>query len=186
MIRRRSISLVLLAATAFAGCMPAGGGGPGGHEHGGPPGMTPQPMVQAAPVTPSPVPRMEGYNSAIKAGLAVFISGQMSLDSQGELVGENDRPAQINQSLTNLCALVRAAHGLPADVVKLTYYVVDYDPGVLKELSTASAAFFPDSTAPAVTVVGVTALPVPEALVAVDGVAILHGQVPDHNREYRH
>ncbi len=71
-------------------------------------------------------------------------------------------------------------------MIKLTFYVVDYDHAVLKELSTASAAFFPDSTAPAVTVVGVTALPVPEALVAVDGIAILHGQVPDHNREMHH
>lgn len=185
MTHRRSTETVLIAATAFAGCMSAGGG-QGGGPGGRPPGMMPAPVVQAMPVTPSPVPRMEGYSSAVKVGLTVYVSGQMALDSKGALVGEHDRPAQITQALTNLCELVRAAHGLPADVIKLTFYVVDYDHAVLKELSTASAAFFPDSTAPAVTVVGVTALPVPEALVAVDGIAILHGQVPDHNREMHH
>ena len=74
--------------------------------------------------------------------------------SQGRLVGENDRAAQITQSLANVCALVRAAHGLPADVVRLTFYIVDYTPDVLDQLKTASAAVFPDSTAPAVTIVG--------------------------------
>lgn len=164
--------------------MPSGGGP---ESHGGrPPGMMPAPVVQATPVTPSPVPRMDGFSSAIKVGPVVYVSGQMSLDSHGQLVAETDRAAQINQALGNLCALVRAAHGLPADVVKLTWYVVNYTPDVLGQLTTASAAFFPDSTAPAVTVVGVTTLPVPGAEVAVDGIAVLHGQVPDHNREYHH
>jgi enamine deaminase RidA (YjgF/YER057c/UK114 family) len=183
MIRRRATSIVLLAATTFGGCMPAGGGGP---EHGHPPGMTPQPVVQAVPVSPSPVPRVDGFNSALKVGYGVYVAGQMSLDSEGRLVGENDRAAQITQSLANVCALVRAAHGLPADVVRLTFYILDYTPDVLDQLKTASAAVFPDSTAPVVTIVGVNALPVPGALVEVDAMAILHGQVPDHNREMHH
>lgn len=186
MIRPATRSRLILAAAAawiLPGCMPSGGpGGPGGR----PPGMMPAPVIQATPVTPSPVPRMEGYNSAIKVGAVVYISGQMSLDSKGQLVGETDRPEQITLSLANLCALVRAAHGLPADVVKLTWYVVDYTPDVLEQLRTASAAVFPDSTAPAVTVVGVSSLPVAGAQVAVDGIAVLHGQVPDHNRDTRH
>lgn len=179
MIRRRSTSIALVAATALGGCMPAGGGGPE-------PGRTPQPVVQTVAITPSPVPRLDGFNSAVKVGYGVYVAGQMSLDAEGRLVGENDRAAQITQALANVCALVRAAHGLPADVVRLTVYIVDYTPDALDQLKTASAAVFPDSTAPVATVVGVSALPVPGALVEMDAMAILHGQIPDRNRDTRH
>ncbi len=68
MIHRRSTETVLIVAIAFAGCMSAGGG-QGAAPAGARPGMMPAPVVQAMPVTPSPVPRMEGYSSAIKVGL---------------------------------------------------------------------------------------------------------------------
>ena len=162
-----------IGASALAGCM----------SMGGPPAGSMPPPVQATAVTPSPVPRVDGFNSALKVGNGVYIAGQMSLDAQGRLVGENDRGAQITQALANVCALVRAANGLPADVVRLTIYIVDYTPDALNQLKTASAVVFPDSTAPVVTIVGVNALPVPGALVEMDAMAILHGQVPDRNRE---
>jgi hypothetical protein len=45
------------------------------------------------------------------------------------------------------------------------------------------AASFPDSTRPALTMLGIAALPEPSLLVAVSGVAILRGELPDRSRD---
>lgn len=71
--------------------------------------------------------------------------------------------------------MVRAAQGVPADVVH-------WIPSDLKILQEASAAWFPATSAPAVTIVGVTTLPREDLLVAVDGVAVLRGGLPDRTR----
>ena len=48
-------------------------------------------------VNPPTVPAPTGYSYAIKKkGTPVFISGQVALDAQGKLVGENDAAAQTD------------------------------------------------------------------------------------------
>jgi enamine deaminase RidA (YjgF/YER057c/UK114 family) len=115
-------------------------------------------------------------------GLTVHLSGQVALDSAANLVGTGDLALQSRQALTNLLSLVRAARGLPGDVVKLTFYVKGLDPAAAHTVQEVSAELFPEQPAPAVTIVGVAALPAPELLVAVDGVAVLRGEFPDRQR----
>lgn len=141
--------------------------------------MAPPPI----PVVPGKVPRIEGFSTAMKVGSTLYISGQVALDSLGQLVGGSDLAAQTNQALANLAAVVRAGQGVPADVVKLTFYVVNWKPADLKILQDASAIWFPATSAPAVSIVGVTTLPREDLLVAVDGIAQLRGQLPDRNRD---
>ncbi|MEP6474650.1 MAG: RidA family protein [Gemmatimonadota bacterium] len=137
------------------------------------------------PIVPGKVARIEGFSTAMKVGSTVYISGQVALDSLGGLVGGTDLSAQAVQALANLATVVRSAQGVPADVVKLTFYVVHWTPSDLKILQDASAAWFPATSAPAVTIVGVTTLPREDLLVAVDGVAMLRGELPDRTRDHR-
>lgn len=135
------------------------------------------------PIVPGKVPRIEGFSTAMKVGSVVYISGQVALDSLGNLVGPGDLSAQAGQALSNLATVVRAAQGVPSDVVRLTFYVVNWAPADLKILQQASAVYFPPTAAPAVTIVGVSTLPREDLLVAVDGIAVLRGPLPDRSRD---
>jgi len=136
----------------------------------------------AVAIVADSVPAVEGFSSAVKVGFTVYVSGQVALDSAARLVGGGDFGRQTRQSLANLVRLVRAARGLPGDVVKLTFYVHGLTPELATTLREVSAETFGESPAPAVTIVGVSALPLPGLLVAIDGVAVLRGEFPDRER----
>lgn len=55
----------------------------------------------------------------------VYISGQVPLDRDGNLVGKGDLAMQTHQVFRNLKAALQAAGGDFSEVVKLTYYVTD-------------------------------------------------------------
>ena len=57
-------------------------------------------------------------------GTLVYIAGQVSADTSGELVGEGNLEAQAEQVFDNLKAAVEAAGGTMADIVKLNFYLV--------------------------------------------------------------
>lgn len=65
------------------------------------------------------------YSQAIKINNLVFLSGQIPLNPQtNELVMENIS-AQTHQVFKNISAVVEAAGGTLANVVKLTIFVTD-------------------------------------------------------------
>lgn len=65
------------------------------------------------------------YSQAVKTGLVVFTSGQVGLDPKtGELVSSEFEP-QARQAFANLDAVVRAAGGSLAHVVKFTLFLTD-------------------------------------------------------------
>ncbi len=93
----------------------AGSGADGGHWAGG---MT---IIdtEAAPAAIGP------YSQAIRADNFLFTSGQIPLDPQtGEIVGD-DVETQTVQVLRNLIAILEAAGGSLADVVKANIYLTD-------------------------------------------------------------
>ena len=152
---------------------------------GGPPGRGPRAMPlapRATALTSDSVPEVAGFSSAVKIGLTLYLSGQVALDSAARIVGPGDLRQQARQSLGNLVRLVRAARGLPGDVVKLTVYVADLRPESAEVIRDVSAEIFVEQPAPAITIVGVESLPVPGLLVAVDGVAVLRGEFADRER----
>jgi enamine deaminase RidA (YjgF/YER057c/UK114 family) len=163
-------ALLLIAA----GCTPPGGG----TNH------YPVPEVRApAYLNPGRVPSLEGFSTAVKVGSVVYVSGQVAVDSENHLVGPGDLRAQIRQAFSNVAAVVRAANGVPADLVKLTMYVVDSTAPAIGILRDVTREYFPADSVPALTVVGVASLPLPDLLVALDGTAILRGLVPDRTRD---
>jgi len=60
----------------------------------------------------------------------------------------------------------------PADVVRLTIYVVGYDPQSLGAIRDAGGAFFAGRDSPAATILGVQTLARPGLLVAIEATAV--------------
>ncbi|HMU62120.1 MAG TPA: RidA family protein [Gemmatimonadales bacterium] len=129
------------------------------------------------------MPTIPGFSSAVKIGQTVYLAGQVPMDSTRLLVGEDDRVAQLRQALDNASAIVRFARGVPADLIKLTIYCVGCSSDDFNAMRTAAAGIFPTGEGPALTMVGVTSLPDPGMLVALDGVAVLRGTIPDRTRD---
>jgi enamine deaminase RidA (YjgF/YER057c/UK114 family) len=70
-------------------------------------------------------PRPKGYAYGVVAdGRLVCLSGIIGWDEHGRITSD-DFVGQVQQALTNIVALLREAHATPADIVRMTWYVVD-------------------------------------------------------------
>jgi reactive intermediate/imine deaminase len=96
------------------------------------------------------------YSQGIRAGNAVYLSGQLPIDpATGQLL-TGDMPAQVRQVFRNLAAVAEAAGGTLADAVRVTVYLTD-----LKHFPVVNevmAEFFP-APYPARAAIGVASLP---------------------------
>jgi 2-iminobutanoate/2-iminopropanoate deaminase len=102
----------------------------------------------------SPAPS-GAYTQAVAVGPFVFISGQIPLDAQGNVV-PGDIVVQTCQAVANLKAILAAAGLALKDVVKTTVYLADL--ADFQEMNRAYAEFFPQHP-PARTTVQVAGLP---------------------------
>ena len=108
------------------------------------------------------------YSQAVCVGDTVYLSGQLGLDpATMQLVEGID--AQVIRVFENLKAVVEAAGGSLADVVKLNVYLTDL--GNFAKVNEAMATYFAEPF-PARAAVGVAALP-RGGLVEADGVMVL-------------
>jgi len=80
------------------------------------------------------------YTQALSVGPFVFISGQIPLDAQGNLV-KGDIVVQTCQVIANLKAILAAAGLTLGDVVKTTVYLTDL--ADFQEMNRAYGEFFP-------------------------------------------
>jgi enamine deaminase RidA (YjgF/YER057c/UK114 family) len=103
----------------------------------------------------------------------IYTAGQVSIDERGELVGAGDLAAQTEQVMRNVGLALAAAGADFGDVVKITTYVVNYKPEHRSIVGKARAPFFAKATPPASTLVGVSALALPEWLVEIEAVAVV-------------
>jgi len=114
-----------------------------------------------------------GYTHVVKAAgtCTVYISGQVGLDATGKLAG--DFAAQARQVFANLRTCLAAAGAKPAQIVKMTTYIVGYQAAVHRPaLAEARTAVF-GAHPPASTLVGVQALAAPDLLIEVEAIAML-------------
>jgi len=113
-----------------------------------------------------------GYSHVVDApaGRIIYISGQVPLDTDGELVGEGDFEAQARQVFANLSAALEAAGAGWNDVVKLNYFLTEI--GELSTVRTIRDEYIDTERPPASTLVQVSALFRPEAMVEIEAVAI--------------
>jgi 2-iminobutanoate/2-iminopropanoate deaminase len=95
------------------------------------------------------------YSQAVAAGPFVFISGQIPLNQQGEMV-QGDIVVQTVQVIDNLKAVLQAAGLSLKDVVKTTVFLADM--ADFAEMNRVYAEFFPEKP-PARSTFQVAALP---------------------------
>ena len=116
-----------------------------------------------------------GYSHAIvvNGGKMIFLSGQVGLNKQGDMVGKEDFRAQAAQVFVNLRAALAAAGATPKDVVKLNYYVVGLNHDRLVALREVRDQFIDKEHPPASTLAGVAALLREDAMLEMEAVAAL-------------
>ncbi|MFF4320655.1 RidA family protein [Streptomyces sp. NPDC001568] len=126
-------------------------------------------------VNPQELSPATGFSHAVVAGggRLVFLAGQTALDGAGKVVGRT-LPEQFEQALTNLLAALAAAGGAPADLARVTVYAADVaayreHAGELGRVWRRLAG----RDYPAMAVIGVVRLWDTEALVELDGIAVL-------------
>ena len=110
------------------------------------------------------------YADAVVAGDALYVSGIVPVDAQGAVLGD-DVVAQTRQVFAIMERVLAAAGATPADVVKVTVYLLDIDDRPL--INPVRQEFF-GSARPASTLVEVSRLAVPGARVEIEAIAHLH------------
>lgn len=116
-----------------------------------------------------------GYTHVVvtSPGKLVFISGQVARDKQGNLVGKGDLRAQAAQVFENLKAALAAAGATFNDVVKINWYIRDYNQEKLAALREIRNSYVNKDNPPASTLIGVAALAQEDYLIEVEAVAAL-------------
>jgi enamine deaminase RidA (YjgF/YER057c/UK114 family) len=103
----------------------------------------------------------------------IYTAGQVSIDERGMLVGAGDLALQTTQAMRNVGLVLAVAGASYSDIVKITTYVVNYQPANRAIIGNARAAFFANGKPPASTLIGVAALALPEWLVEIEAIAVV-------------
>ena len=96
------------------------------------------------------------YSQAVRAGNAVYISGQIPLDPATGALVSGDTEVHVRRVFENLKAIATAAGGSLADAVRVTIYLTDL--GHFALVNKVMAEYFPVPH-PARAAVGVASLP---------------------------
>jgi enamine deaminase RidA (YjgF/YER057c/UK114 family) len=116
-----------------------------------------------------------GWTHVVTAtsGKTVYISGQVSVNERGEVIGKGDLRAQTVQTFENLKHALAAAGATFRDVVKSNLYVVGLKPEHVPILREVRSRYFSAQQPPASTLVGVQALVGPDWLIEIEVVAVM-------------
>ncbi|MFF5497032.1 RidA family protein [Streptomyces aquilus] len=131
--------------------------------------------MSAERVNPPELSPPTGFSHAVVAtgSRVVSLAGQTALDTDGKVVGKT-LPEQFERALANLLAALRAAGGTPADLARVTVYATD-----VAEYRARAAELgriwrqLAGRDYPAMAVVGVVRLWDEQALLELDGFAVL-------------
>ncbi len=130
------------------------------------------PEIKTALPTPPGVAAPAVGSPSVRVGRAVYVTGQLGVDSAGTLVG-SDLRAQAERAFANLRVVLQSAGASLRDVTTITIYVVNYRATDLETIRTAGAAYF-SANAPIATVVGVQSLGHDGALISIGATASAH------------
>ena len=100
----------------------------------------------------------------------IFLSGQLSRDAEGNLVGAGDMAEQTRQCIRNMQTVLEAAGGTLEDIVSIVVYTTDIRQ--FKEIVAARTEFFINNL-PTSTIVEVNHLADPGLLIEFQATAAL-------------
>ncbi|MFF9281785.1 RidA family protein [Streptomyces griseosporeus] len=131
--------------------------------------------MTARRINPPDLSPPTGFSHAVVAtgSRVVFLAGQTALDADGKITGRT-LPEQFERALGNLLAALTAAGGTPADLARVTVYATDV--AEYRAHARELGRIWRESAGrdyPAMGVVGVVRLWDEQALVELDGFAVL-------------
>jgi 2-iminobutanoate/2-iminopropanoate deaminase len=105
----------------------------------------------------------------------IFLSGQLSRDASGNLVGPGDMAEQTRQAIRNMRTVLEAAGGSLSDIVSIVVYTTDMRQ--FKDIVAARVEFFTDKL-PTSTIVEVNHLADSGLLIEFQAIAALPSDKP--------
>lgn len=127
-------------------------------------------------LNPAELAKPSGFSHAVVAatGRTVYLAGQTALDGDGVIVHPGDVVEQFRRCLANLLTALAAADGRPEHLVSLRIYLTDV-PEYRRRSREIGAVWreLMGTTYPAVAGIGVARLWDDEAMVEVEGVAVV-------------
>jgi 2-iminobutanoate/2-iminopropanoate deaminase len=121
--------------------------------------------IRLPDVLPEP---LSHYTDAVRAGDTLWVSGLLALDADGSLVGGADVVAQTEQIFRQLKRVLAHCDVGFENVTKVSVFLIDI--GARPAINEVRKRYFGDAR-PASTLVEVSALAIPGALVEVEAVA---------------
>jgi len=126
-------------------------------------------------INPEAVSKPNNYTHVVAAEgrRIVFVSGQVAIDKDGNVVGKGDLARQAEQVFENLKACLASAGATFADVTKMTTFIVNYRPEHRTMIADLRRRYLPADKPPASTLLGVQSLATPDILIEIEATAVL-------------
>ncbi len=123
-------------------------------------------------LNPPARPQPYGYSQVVevRGGRTVYISGQVPLNAENQLVGDSDFTAQVRQAFENVRLALAAVDMTFDHVVKMQFFLTDIVN--LPKVREVRDSFVDTSQPPASTSVQVVALFRPDVLFEMDVIAV--------------
>lgn len=138
-------------------------------------------MTAHAVVNPPELAPPIGFSHGVatRGGRILWLAGQNGTDGDGRITAPGDLVAQTDAALANVLAVVRAAGGRPEDVVKLHLWVLDAAAyrAARRALAAVWRAHF-GTYYPAMMLIGAASFYDEDALVEIDGYAVIPDVAP--------
>ena len=125
------------------------------------------------PVNPPTLPAPSGYSHGTLSGNTLYLGGQTALDAEMRIVA-GGIVEQFRQAFGNVLTTLRAAGGVPEDLVSITIFLTDIPDYQAhgREIGQAWRELA-GPVYPAMAGIGTTGLWQPEALIEIMGVAVI-------------
>jgi len=117
-----------------------------------------------------------GYSQAVKVGDTIYISGQVSHDDKGKIVGQRDMEAQMRQAYANIQKMLEQYGATMDNVIDEVLFVTDMDTAFAAAVKCRQEVFSGEPVV-ASTIVQIQRLAFPELMIEIKCVAKLESSL---------
>ncbi|MDZ4820305.1 MAG: RidA family protein [Planctomycetota bacterium] len=115
-------------------------------------------------------PTAKFFSQGVQVGATIYVSGQVAMDIEGNVVGKGDMRIQTRQVLENIKAVLAESGAIIDDVVKVTMFITDMSSA--DQAREVRMEYFKKNP-PASTGVEVRGLAHPDLLIEIEAIAVI-------------